>query len=103
MTKPVSGLGKKYVDLWGMRSPAVATACTSLTFVALSSKAAGSRSLRHPIQGFMIILGVEDRLLFLLRRAEVRDDELLEQRHVELGARGRLRGRTMGWLKFSVT
>ena len=39
ITSPVSGFGKKYVDLWGMRSPAVATACTSLTFVALSSSA----------------------------------------------------------------
>ena len=39
MTKPVSGFGKKYVDLCGMRSPAVATACTSLTLVALSSRA----------------------------------------------------------------
>ena len=38
-TKPVSGFGKKYVDLWGIRSPAIATACTSLTLVALSSNA----------------------------------------------------------------
>ena len=68
-------------------------------FCRVEQQGSGSRSLRHPIQGFMIILRIEDGLLFLLRRAESRDDELLEQRHVELGARRGLRGRTMGWLQ----
>ena len=47
-------------------------------FCRIEQQGSSSRSLRHPIQGFMIILGIEDRLLFLLRRTECRDDELLE-------------------------
>ena len=47
-------------------------------FCRIEQQGSSSRSLRHPIQGFMIILGIEDRLLFRLRRTECRDDELLE-------------------------
>ncbi len=39
MTSPVNGFGKKYVDLCGIRSPAVATSLTSLTLVAFRSSA----------------------------------------------------------------
>ena len=47
-------------------------------FCRVEQQGSGSRSLRHPIQGFMIILGIEDGLLFRLRRTECRDNELLE-------------------------
>ena len=47
-------------------------------FCRIEQEGSGSHSLRYPIQGFMVILRIEDGLLFLLRRAERRDDELLE-------------------------
>src|SRR5438309_940730 len=65
----------------------------------VEQQGSGSRSLRHPIQSFMIILCIEDGLLFLLRRTQCRDNELLEQRYIELGARRGLCGWTMGWLQ----
>ena len=60
-------------------------------FCRIEQQCPGSRSLRHPIQGLMVILCIEDDLLFLWRRTERCDDELLEQRHIELGARRGLR------------
>ena len=52
-------------------------------FCRVEQQCPGYRSLRHPIQGLMVILCIEDGLLFLRRRTEHRDDELLEQRHIE--------------------
>ena len=65
----------------------------------VEQQGSSSRSLRHPIQGLMVILRIEDGLLFLLRRTECRDDELLEERHIELGARRGLREGAMGWFQ----
>ena len=48
-------------------------------FCRVEQQCPGSRSLRHPIQGFMVILRIEDGFLLLLRRTEYRDDELLEE------------------------
>ena len=48
---------------------------------------------RRPIQRLMIVLGIENRFLFLLRPAESRDDKLLEERDVQLRARRRVRRR----------
>ena len=47
----------------------------------------------------MVVLRIEDGFLFLRRRAECCNDELLEQRHIELGAGRGLCGRTMGWFQ----
>ena len=47
---------------------AFACCCDGLNFADLGrveQEGSGSRSLRHPIQGFMIILRIEDGLLFL--------------------------------------
>src|SRR5512145_233601 len=47
----------------------------------------------------MVVLGIEDSLLFLLRRAERRNDELLKQRHIESGAWRGFCGWAMGWFE----
>src|SRR5207237_10206473 len=46
ITRPAGGLGKKYVDFSGIRSPASATASTLLTGVALRKNAADARPER---------------------------------------------------------
>ena len=61
---------------------ALAGCCDRLYFAdfcRIEQQCPGSRSLRHPIQGFMVVLRIEDGLLFLWRRTESRDNELLEQ------------------------
>ena len=63
----------------------------------VEQQGSGSHSLRYPIQGFMVVLRLEDGFLFLLFRTERRDDKLLEQRYIELGAGRGLRRWTMGW------
>ena len=41
-----------------------------IDFCRIEQEGSGARSLRHPIQGFMVILGIEDGLLLLLRRTQ---------------------------------
>ena len=60
---------------------AFARCCDGLHFAdscCIEQQGSGSCSIRHPIQGFMIILGIEDGFLFRLRGTECRDNELLE-------------------------
>ncbi len=52
----------------------------------------GASAVRGPIQGFVVVLRIENSFLFLLRRTELGDDELLQERDIQLGP-GRGAGR----------